>query len=135
MAPSISNFRIDNDRVFTDYRQCIEQTKPNLILLCPATARHGQWVEQIAPFGTHILMEKPFAASLQEADSMIAAMNPTGKTLAINLAVGNGWHHTGRRIGWSMKLRSATSWKFIFMTATGGHSGIRPTRSLPMKMK
>jgi len=84
MADSIRNFDIPEDRVFTDYQRCIEQTEPNLILLCPATADHGRWTEQVAPFGTHILMEKPFAASLEEADSMIGAMEPTGKTLAIN---------------------------------------------------
>ncbi len=84
MAPSIASCDIPDGRVFTNYLRCIEQTKPNLILLCPATARHGHWTKLVAPFGTHILMEKPFAASLQEADSMIAAMEPTGKTLAIN---------------------------------------------------
>ena len=84
MARSVENFNLADNRVFTDYRQCIEQTEPNLILLCPATAKHGQWTERVAPFGTHILMEKPFAASLREADAMVEAMKPTGKTLAIN---------------------------------------------------
>jgi glucose-fructose oxidoreductase len=78
------NFNIPPDRVFTDYRQCLDRTKPEVVILCPAAARHGEWTERIAPFGVHIIMEKPFAASLAEADRMIAAMKATGKTLAIN---------------------------------------------------
>ena len=84
MADAIASFGIPADRVFSDYRQCLEQTRPDLVILCPATAEHADWTERIAPFGTPILMEKPFASSLAEADRMIAAMAATGKELVIN---------------------------------------------------
>jgi len=84
MQSAISDFKLPSDRVFTDYRRCIETTRPDLIILCPATARHAEWTEKVVPFGTHILMEKPFAATLADADRMIAAVARTGKTLAIN---------------------------------------------------
>src|SRR5215204_3741865 len=74
MRKAVENFRIAPDRVFTDYRRCIGQTEPDLVILCPATAKHGEWTEKVAPFGVHVLMEKPFAASLAKADRMIAAM-------------------------------------------------------------
>jgi predicted dehydrogenase len=84
MKPAAEKFAIPPQRVFTDYRQCIERTQPDVVILCPATAQHGQWTEKVAPFGTHILMEKPFAATLDEADRMIRAVEKTGKMLAIN---------------------------------------------------
>jgi len=84
MQPSIEKFSISADQVFTDYRKCLEQTQPDLVLLCPPTAEHGEWTRRVAEYGVHILMEKPFAASLAEADAMIAAVEPTGKQLAIN---------------------------------------------------
>jgi predicted dehydrogenase len=84
MQAAISNFGIPADRVFTDYRQCLERSKPDLVILCPATAQHADWTERVAPFGVNILMEKPFAATLAEADRMIAAVAKTGKQLAIN---------------------------------------------------
>lgn len=84
MESAVTNFRIPSERVFTDYRMCLEKTRPDIVLLCPATAQHGEWTEKVAPFGVHIIMEKPFAASLDEADRMIAAMVNTGKQLAIN---------------------------------------------------
>lgn len=99
MASAIANFSIPSERVFTDYRACIEQTKPDIVLLCPATARHGEWTEKVAPYGVHIIMEKPFAASLVEADRMIAAMANNGKALAINWPL--AWypsHRTAKRL-------------------------------------
>ena len=83
MEEAAANFSLSADRVYTDCRRCLEETRPDVVILCPSTATHGAWVERVAPFGVHILMEKPFAASLAEADAMVAAM-PEGKTLAIN---------------------------------------------------
>ena len=84
MQDAITNFSIAKSQVFTDYRDCLEATKPDLVILCPSTAGHAEWTERVAPFDTHILMEKPFAASVADADRMIAAMDGTGKQLAIN---------------------------------------------------
>ena len=84
MEISVRNFNIPRERVFTDYRACLEKTKPDLVILCPATAEHGLWTARVAEYGVHILVEKPFAATLAEADGMIAAQRATGKLLAIN---------------------------------------------------
>lgn len=84
MESAVRNFNLNENQVFTDYRECIEKTKPEIVILCPATAHHGDWTERVAPYGVHILMEKPFAASLAEADRMTAAAQAAGKTLAIN---------------------------------------------------
>lgn len=84
MEQAVANFALPPGRVFTDYRKCIEQSRPDLVILCPATGAHADWTEKVAPLGVHILMEKPFAANLADADRMIAAVEQTGKLLAIN---------------------------------------------------
>ncbi len=84
MTSAAKNFGLGAFQVFTDYRACLEQTNPDIVVLCPAASRHGEWVAKVAPFGTHIIMEKPFAGTLAEADAMVAAMKPTGKLLAVN---------------------------------------------------
>src|SRR5579863_5264094 len=84
MAPTASRFGVPADRCFTDFRTCLEQTKPDIALLCPATGLHGDYVEAVAPYGVHILVEKPMAASLADADRMIGATEASGKTLVIN---------------------------------------------------
>ncbi|MCD6285029.1 MAG: Gfo/Idh/MocA family oxidoreductase [Anaerolineae bacterium] len=99
MASVISNFDIPEDRVFSDYRQCLEVTQPDIAILCPSTGTHALWVERVAPFGTHILVEKPFAASLADADAMIAAVTATGKQMIINWPL--AWyppHVTSKRL-------------------------------------
>ena len=83
MEGAIQKLGIPRDRVFTDYRACLEKTKPDVVILCPAASKHGEWVKKVAPYGPHIMVEKPFAASLAEADSMIKAM-PKNRTLMIN---------------------------------------------------
>jgi glucose-fructose oxidoreductase len=99
MRSAAENFGVPNEHLFTDYRRCLDETRPDLVLLCPATARHAEWVERVAPFGVHVLIEKPFAASLAEADRMIAAMQGSGKLLAINWPL--AWypcHVTAKRL-------------------------------------
>ena len=84
MSDAIRNFQIATGQTFTDVQQCLEQTQPDVAILCPAPVDHAKYTEMVAPFGCHILMEKPFAASLADADRMIAALHATGKQLAIN---------------------------------------------------
>ncbi|MEM9016468.1 MAG: Gfo/Idh/MocA family oxidoreductase [Verrucomicrobiota bacterium] len=84
MEEASRNFGIAGDSLYTDYQQCLETTSPDLVVCCPAAARHAEWTEKIAPYEVPLLIEKPFAATLEEADRMIAAMERAGQPLAIN---------------------------------------------------
>ncbi len=99
MKGAIESLSIPREAVFVDYRACLESTRPDVVILCPATARHGEWTENVAAFGPHVLMEKPFSATLAEADRMIAAVEGAGRRLAINWPL--AWypvHVTTRRL-------------------------------------
>ena len=61
MASAIQTFAIPPDRVFTDLQRCLLATKPDLAILCAATADHARLTTELAPH-THVLVEKPFAA-------------------------------------------------------------------------
>lgn len=78
------------DRVFTDEIACLDDLEPDIVILCSSTASHGEWVERLAPFGVHVLVEKPFAASLAGADRMIEAMERGGGQLVVNWPL--AWH-------------------------------------------
>lgn len=84
MRDAVRNFRIPAERVFRDVEDCLETARPDLVILCPATAKHAEYVERVAPYGAHLLVEKPFAASVEEGDRMIAAARNNGVMLAIN---------------------------------------------------
>ena len=83
MEEVVRKLGIPRERVFADHRHCLEKARPDVVILCPAASKHGEWVRKVAPYGVHLLVEKPFAASLKEADAMVAAM-PRGRTLMIN---------------------------------------------------
>ncbi|MCL4177308.1 MAG: Gfo/Idh/MocA family oxidoreductase [Verrucomicrobia bacterium] len=84
MGEAIEHFKVPGERVFTDPEACLEQVRPDLVILCPAAAEHGDWVERVARHRVPILLEKPFAASLAEADRILAAMARAGQPLAVN---------------------------------------------------
>ena len=84
MEASVGAYAIPPQRVFTDYRRCMEETTPDIVIVCPSTAEHALWTERIAPYGAHIIMEKPFAMTLAQADAMIAAVSASGSQLVIN---------------------------------------------------
>lgn len=84
IEPVVQALGLSRDCIFDDYRKCLETTRPDVVILCPATGKHAEWTEKVAPFGVHVIVEKPFAASLAEADRMVAAQVKAGKLLAIN---------------------------------------------------
>ena len=61
MDEAAANFQSPRS-LYADFNACLEDTEPDLVLLCPATARHAEWTEKLT-FNAHILMEKPFAAT------------------------------------------------------------------------
>src|SRR5436309_2758517 len=68
MEAAAKRFGMPSSRLFSDEKQLFNAVKPDIVLLCPSTARHAEWVRRVAPFGVHLLVEKPFAASLADAD-------------------------------------------------------------------
>ncbi|MBX7209132.1 MAG: Gfo/Idh/MocA family oxidoreductase [Verrucomicrobiaceae bacterium] len=119
MVEAARNFSLRADQVFGDYRTCLETTKPDIVILCPAASRHGEWVEKVAPFGAHIIMEKPFAGSLAEADAMVAAMRATGRQLAINWPlVWDAGQQTAHRL-----IKEGVIGEVLEFQHTGGNRG------------
>src|SRR5262245_7236974 len=58
MEEAIAKLGVPRDKVFTDYRVCLEKTRPEVVILCPAASKHGEWVKKVAPFGAHLMVEK-----------------------------------------------------------------------------
>lgn len=84
MTDTREQLKLDDDLAFTQWEMCIEKAKPDFIVLCPSTGDHALWVDRLAPFGLPLLIEKPMAASLKDADQMIEACKRHDTVLAIN---------------------------------------------------
>jgi predicted dehydrogenase len=99
MAEAAAKFNIPAAYQFTDHAACLQSTRPDMVILCPATAEHALWVGMVAPFRVPILLEKPFAASLAEADEILATVKRARVPLAINWPL--RWypsHATAKRV-------------------------------------
>lgn len=84
MATAAETFGLPPEALFTDLDACLEAAKADLAILCAATGDHAEMTRRIAPHGVNLFVEKPFAASVEDARAMIAAMEGTGKLMAIN---------------------------------------------------
>src|SRR6476659_5493771 len=61
--------RVQAPKAFADYRQMLDETKPQIVAICPRFLdEHRDIVVAAAQRGMHIYMEKPFARTLAEAD-------------------------------------------------------------------
>ena len=122
VRPVLDRLGIAQDKFVADYRKLLEQAKPDIAILCPATGDHAVWTERVAAFGCHVMVEKPFAGSVADADRMIAALAKTGKQLAINWPL--RWypsHATAKRL----TLTKAQKGKRITVKVTGKQTGYR----------
>lgn len=84
MEEAVARLNISRDQVFTSPEKCLETAQADVAILCPAAAEHADWVERVAPYVRAVLLEKPFAASLAEADRMIQVCRKHNTLLAIN---------------------------------------------------
>jgi predicted dehydrogenase len=73
------------ERTYTDFRELLHKEELDLVLICTWQGTHGPITVAAAqrPGVKGILCEKPMAASLAEADAMIAAANENNVKLAI----------------------------------------------------
>ncbi len=76
--------RLNVSKGFADYHELLDQTKPDIVSVCPRWLdQHHQMVLAAAARGIHIYMEKPMCQSLEEADAMVAACEKNNAKLAI----------------------------------------------------
>lgn len=77
-------FAIPPRCVWSDVAECLQASRPDIVILCPSVARHVDWVEKVAGRARAILLEKPFAQNVADADRMIAATKAAGTVFAVN---------------------------------------------------
>lgn len=68
---------------FTDYKQMLEQVKPDAVSVCTPNALHAEMTIAAAEAGAHVLVEKPMATTDEEAQQMIEAAAKAGVYLMI----------------------------------------------------
>lgn len=65
-------FNLSNKTVgYTDYKEMLRIEKPHLVSICTESGKHAQIALDCIESGSHLIIEKPIALSLQEADDII----------------------------------------------------------------
>lgn len=77
--------RLSVSQVFADYRKMLNETRPELVAVCPRHVdQHRDMVMAAVEAGARgIYMEKPFCRTLMEADEMVTACQKAGVKLSV----------------------------------------------------
>lgn len=71
-------------RAYTDYRQMLEQERPDIVDVCTREHQHVEPVIAALEAGAHVLCEKIMAHTLEGGRAMVAAAERTGRFLGVN---------------------------------------------------
>jgi UDP-N-acetyl-2-amino-2-deoxyglucuronate dehydrogenase len=58
-------------KLYNDYQEMLEKERPALVAICTESGRHAKMALDAMDFGCHLIIEKPIALSLQDADQII----------------------------------------------------------------
>ncbi|MCZ1264536.1 Gfo/Idh/MocA family protein [Paenibacillus tundrae] len=78
----INEYGLKGARAFTDYHELLDQNI-DLVSVCTPPYTHAPITCDFLHASTHVLVEKPMASSLQEADMMLEAAQKSGKLLSV----------------------------------------------------
>lgn len=68
---------------FTDMHEMMRSANIDVVVVMTESGNHAEHVISLAPYGRHIIVEKPMALTLDDADSMIRACDQSGIKLFV----------------------------------------------------
>lgn len=72
-------------RPYTDYRRLLDRSDIDVVTICTPSGLHAGMAIEALQAGKHVLVEKPMALNLADADAMIAAAAQAGRRLGVVL--------------------------------------------------
>lgn len=70
-------------QAFTEMHEMMQVVQPDVVAVLTESGRHAQHVIELAPHGRHVIVEKPMALTLSDADRMIRACDEAGIRLFV----------------------------------------------------
>jgi len=87
----------DIPAVYTDYRRMLDEEKLDFVDIATQPSTHLEMTRAGAGRGLHVLCQKPIAATIVEAEQMIAACEEAGVRFMVN--------ENGRHQAWNRQLK------------------------------
>jgi UDP-N-acetyl-2-amino-2-deoxyglucuronate dehydrogenase len=72
-----------NVKAYTDMHKMMRETQPDVVVVLTESGLHAQHVIALAQHGKHIMVEKPMALTLSDADDMIRVCDKAGIKLFV----------------------------------------------------
>lgn len=71
MRDKILKFELDSIRTYVEYKEMLEKEKPDLVAICTESGKHAAIALDCIEAGCNIIIEKPIALSLSDADEIV----------------------------------------------------------------
>lgn len=97
MDETIKKFNLPlNTNKFIDYDEMLQYEKPELVAICTESGKHGQIALDCIEAGANLIIEKPIALSLKEADMIIS--NANAKNVKVSACHQNRFNKSVQKI-------------------------------------
>ncbi|WP_316570521.1 Gfo/Idh/MocA family oxidoreductase [Neobacillus sp. YIM B06451] len=73
-----------NVKVYTDYIEMLEKEQLDVVTIATESGYHAKHAIDCMNSGAHVLVEKPMALSVEDADNMIAVAKEKGKKICVS---------------------------------------------------
>lgn len=84
MQEKSERFSLDFVRRYTDYKQLLVKEKPELVAIATESGKHAKIALTCIEAGCNVIIEKPIALSLADADAIIRAAKKKGVLVCAN---------------------------------------------------
>ena len=74
----------DSTRTYKDYREMLDKEQPELVAICTESGKHAAIALDCIDAGSHVIIEKPIALSLADADEIIRRAKEKGVKVCAN---------------------------------------------------
>lgn len=78
MHDKILKFELDPIHTYTDYKDMLDNEKPDLVAICTESGKHAAIALDCIDAGCNLIIEKPIALSLKDADEIIKRSREKG---------------------------------------------------------
>ena len=84
MREKAERFGLENVRQYTDYREMLLKEHPELVAIATESGKHAAIALDCIAAGCNVIIEKPIALSIADADAIIEAGKKNGVVVCAN---------------------------------------------------
>lgn len=84
LQDKVSRYNLGDVHQYTNYQEMLEKEKPELVAIATESGKHAEIALQCVEAGCHVIIEKPIALSLDDADAIISAAKKKGVRICAN---------------------------------------------------